>query len=79
MQKIIQNSPELTIIFEFWPYGLRSAGTDPQELMISATQLGFTLFELTKKANLVPIQNYRDLIERFPGRQYTNIVAMKRT
>ena len=33
LEETIRRSPKLQILMEFWPEGLRSAGTDPAELL----------------------------------------------
>ena len=39
--------------------------------------MDLSLFELTANAKLVPLTDKRDLIRRFHGRRYTNIVAFR--
>ncbi len=73
MRETIARSPNLTILMEFWPHGLRCAQTDPAELLSDLENMGLRILEL----NLRPVKDYRALIEKYPGRQYTNLVASK--
>ena len=60
MERTICNSPHLTILMEFWPFGLQGAGTEPDELLVWLEDLGFRLFELNEKAMLVPLSDKAD-------------------
>jgi FkbM family methyltransferase len=77
MQETIARSRNLTGLMEFWPFGLTSAGTDPEAFLTQLEQLGLRLYELTQKGRLVPLLDKKDLIHRHPGRRYTNVVFFK--
>jgi hypothetical protein len=77
MKETIARSPNLTGLMEFWPFGLRSAGTEPEEFLNELEQLDLRLYELTQKGRLRPLTDKKNLIDRHPGRQYTNVVFFK--
>jgi FkbM family methyltransferase len=77
MRQTILRSPRLTLLMEFWPFGLESAGTQPVALLEELESLDLKLFELTPKARLVPLIDKPDLTRRYHGRRYTNIVAFR--
>jgi FkbM family methyltransferase len=77
LEKTIRNSPSLTILSEFWPHGIRAAGRDPHAYLAALAGHGMRLFELRKPCRLEPLTDFDDLIRRYPGRNYTNIVAVK--
>jgi FkbM family methyltransferase len=77
MRETIARSPNLTILMEFWPHGLQCAQTDPAELLTDLQEMGLAVFELTSGGSLLPVADQKALIEKYPGRQYTNIVASK--
>lgn len=77
LEKTIHRSPGLVMMAEFWPHGLRQAGTDPKAFLENLRSLGLELFELTSKGDRVPLTNFDDLIARHPGRRYTNIIGRK--
>ena len=79
MRATLRNAPRTLLISEFWPYGLECAGTKPEAYLAELAELGMTLFELAKGGKLKPIRNYPAFIGAYPGRRYTNIVAMKGT
>ncbi|HYA18972.1 MAG TPA: FkbM family methyltransferase [Bryobacteraceae bacterium] len=77
MRDTIANSRELILLSEFWPDGLRQAGSDPSMYLSGLRELGLNLYELTSGARLIPVTDPGDLIRRFPGRRYTNVVGFK--
>ena len=77
MQRTLTKSGSLIFLTEFWPYGLTSAGSDPVAVLESIAAADLVLYELTNKARLKRIEDYNELIARFPGRRYTNIVALR--
>jgi FkbM family methyltransferase len=74
MRETIRRSPNLTAMIEFWPFGLQSAGTSPEEFLTELEQLDLRVYELTKKGTLAPVSDKQNLIHRHQGRKYTNIV-----
>jgi FkbM family methyltransferase len=77
MEKTLRQPQRLVILMEFWPFGLRSAGSSPEEVLQRLEMAGLELFELTSKGTLIPLANKHDIIARHPGRRYTNIVAYR--
>ena len=77
MHQIMLQSPRLTLLSEFWPDGLRHAGTSPESYISGLWDLGFSLFELREKGILDKVTDASALIARYTGRQYTNIVGVK--
>ena len=67
----------LIILTEFWPKGLAAANTQPHEVLGKLVLNGFRLYELTSTGKLKSFEDLQALINRYPGRQYTNIVATK--
>jgi FkbM family methyltransferase len=79
LEQTIRRSPDLTIMSEFWPYGLRSAGSDPLELLNRLEGFGLVLQELSPNGSLTAVRDKQALIDSYPGRQYTSIIAMRRS
>lgn len=78
MKGVLERSPAVTFLSEFWPEGLRNAGTDPVEFLSMLRELGFELHQLHRKARLEPIMDPMAFVQQYTGRAYTNIVARKR-
>lgn len=48
MRNTLSRNQSLKLVVEFWPYGLRTAGTQPAQFLSDLTDLGFTLYRLTE-------------------------------
>jgi FkbM family methyltransferase len=77
MRETLRRVPDLTILSEFWPWGLRQAGTDPAAFLKNLEELGFELFLLARGGRLTRIEEHSAVIQAYSGRRYTNIVAVK--
>jgi FkbM family methyltransferase len=78
MQRILSSSPRITLLMEFWPSGLKQAGSDAATLLRDLEALSFTLFELQAGGSLLPLEAHEDFIARLPGRTYTSLVGIRR-
>ena len=77
LRNTIARSPNLTLLTEFWPKGIRDAGGDPQDFLNTLRDLGLTLHELKADGELTELTDDADLIARHQGRRYTNLVGRK--
>ncbi len=78
LEQTIRRSPSLVLMTEFWPHGLRQAGTNPKAFLEELRNLGLELSELTAGGQLLPLTDFDALIARHPGRRYTNIIGRKK-
>ena len=74
-QKTLKSNPALTIVFEFWPYGLRQAGHQPIELWDLLQEAGFSIAALGHDGNLGPAPQEALRWER--KAQYCNLIARR--
>jgi len=74
-QKTLKASPAVTIVFEFWPYGLRQAGHQPNELWDLLQDAGFSIAALAHdgRSGAAPPEALR--WER--KMQYCNLIARR--
>jgi hypothetical protein len=77
MRRTLERSRKIILLSEFWPYGLLQAGDAPAEPLQLLASLGFRLFHLSRRGRLVPLPDYDLFVRSYPGREYTNIVAIK--
>ena len=77
LRDTISRSPNLTLLTEFWPKGIRDAGGDAQDFLKTLRNLGLTLHELRADGELNEHTDDADLIARHQGRRYTNLVGRK--
>jgi FkbM family methyltransferase len=76
-RETLNRSPQLKMLMEFWPSGLRMAGTDPLALLRDVEKMGLQLFELKRRGGLVAVSDKQDLVDRYSGRKYANLVAFR--
>jgi FkbM family methyltransferase len=77
MRRTLERSREIVLLSEFWPNGLLQAGDAPAEPLQLLASLGFRLFHLSRRGRLLPLPDYDLFVRSYPGREYTNIVAVK--
>jgi FkbM family methyltransferase len=77
MEETIRRSPHLVMMSEFWPEGLRRAGSNPNELLTLLEQWGLKLSELHANGETRPLLDKNAFIDRLQGRKYTNVVCRK--
>jgi FkbM family methyltransferase len=77
LEGTIRNSNPLVILSEFWPWGLREAGSDPFEILQRLQGFGLRLHELAGDGSTVPLDDHAGFIGRYTGRKYANIVATR--
>jgi FkbM family methyltransferase len=65
MQSIIAASPRLTIFTEFWPEGLRRAGSDPSEFLARLRAFDFEIFFINEYASRLEPANNEELLRRY--------------
>jgi FkbM family methyltransferase len=75
MKDTLAQSKPVTLLTEFWPDGLRRAGTEPQEFLHILEKFGLHIHELQPDSSLSPIADRDAFVARYSGRKYTNIVA----
>jgi len=80
LAKTLEQPGALTIFSEFWPWGLRQAGTDPLEFLATFRDLGFNASIIDEQKNKVtPLADITTLIRQIPStedgsRSYANLI-----
>jgi FkbM family methyltransferase len=78
MTNTLACSPNVTILMEFWPWGLTQAGSSASELLRTLEDIGFSLFELMKGGLLRPLCEHQRFIDSHSGRAQSNIVGFRK-
>jgi hypothetical protein len=76
MERLLTSSPNVRVLFEFWPSGLRASKTEPAALLQFLLDRGFNLYT-TEGAQLQPLADPRALLEKLGPRQFTNLLAAR--
>ncbi len=74
---LIERSPRLQIYFEFWPQGLRAAGTEPEELFGFLAERDFKIFHLSKEGKWEPAEASNKIPGLLGKQQFVNLRAVK--
>jgi FkbM family methyltransferase len=72
-QETLKANADLTIVFEFWPYGLRQAGHQPIELWDLLQEAGFSIAALGRNGRVGPAPQEALRWER--KTHYCNLIA----
>ena len=73
---MIENSPNLTLLIEFWPYGIENSGYSPKDLLEKLEKYGFKIFEIDDK-KIIPISKNFPLIVHYSKEDFTNLICKK--
>jgi FkbM family methyltransferase len=76
MRAQLAGSRPVRIYFEFWPAGLRAAGSDPAELLAFLRQHGFRLYR-TENHTLAPLSDDDQLEGSLKGTKWINLMAIR--
>ena len=74
-RSVLEKNQGIVVLFEFWPFGLHRAGTDPKELLSYLTELGFSIYSL-RGSRLLSLRE-RTLPDPAKEFAYCNLVALR--
>lgn len=79
MTDILKRNDELKIISEFWPIGLKRAGTTPFSFLKLLLDHGFKLNELNEKNKMIIQITRQELLEKYKVSEesYTNLLCTR--
>jgi FkbM family methyltransferase len=75
-ERLIQANADLVIFLEFWPHGLKIAGSAPEDLLDTLLKAGFSVFRYINPDKIEPFVYRADEWGR-PS-QFCNLVAARR-
>jgi FkbM family methyltransferase len=76
MEEVLRANQELEICIEFWPLGLRAAGTEPTAVLDHLYERGFRIFE-SDGNSLRLLSSASSICDRVTGSHYTNLLASR--
>lgn len=76
MLKLLQRNERVCLITEFWPDGLRRAGTEPQVMLNQLLSLGFQMYHIDDEQKLIEPITSEELLNGslFVQRRHTNLM-----
>ena len=76
MTKILKENPKITILTEFWPYGIEKSGYPPKEFFNKLENLGFEIMQI-KDEELMPINNKFKLLTEYQNADFVNLLCKR--
>jgi FkbM family methyltransferase len=76
MSGLFEASPSVSVLMEFWPKGLKQAGTHPKDLLAFFARKGFTIHRLEGKDRFCKI-NPNDEIPHSADGTYVNLLLTR--
>jgi FkbM family methyltransferase len=79
MREILARSPEVKLVCEFWPFGLRRSGSSPQRLLQLLAEHGFQLQQISAERQSVGLIEAEELLRRYPETEesFTNLFCAR--
>ncbi|MCI0329535.1 MAG: FkbM family methyltransferase [candidate division Zixibacteria bacterium] len=79
MSELLKTSKNLKILSEFWPFGLKKFGTEPQEYLRRLEDFGFKLYEVKKLEKKLEPVNIPTLLNTYTlqKQNHTNLLCRK--
>ncbi len=74
MGRLLDSSPNIKILMEYWPWGIRQMGASPDALLQTFTERGFVIQEIdADSGQLVPVPDANVLTMLQKERQHVNL------
>jgi FkbM family methyltransferase len=76
MEHTLRESPNVRILFEYWPLGLRNAGCRPTDCLNFLRAQGFSLSQLSAR-KLIPVTDFEEFTRRIGRQHCVNLFAVR--
>jgi len=78
LKNIIKKSTDtITILTEFWPYGIKLSGKEPVDLLKLFKILGLKIYDINNKNIEILDSEFDNLVNRYSNKTYTNLILQK--
>jgi|SRR3989344_2758682 len=77
MTKLLKNNPQITLITEYWPFGIRQIGLDPIKFLDELEKLGFYIYNINENKGRMESMSKWSLIESLKENKFTNLLCSK--
>ena len=73
MREVIQRTPKIKLLCEYWPWGIRATGISPESFLDELASLGFVFYTIDEtKRRLELVVNIKSLKEKSSADEYTS-------
>lgn len=80
METILRLNQRVQIFCEFWPYGLESNNTNPEDLYNFLISLGFIIYDFNNECGLKELKTFSDLAYITPeSKEFTDLICSRTT
>lgn len=76
MQQLLASSPDVRVLFEFWPAGLRAANASPELLLTFFHERGFVIYEV-ERGQARKLDMLASIVSKLGAKRYTNLLASR--
>jgi hypothetical protein len=76
MEQLLASNPNVRVLFEFWPAGLRAANASPESLFKFFHDRDFRIHEL-EGGQPRQLDTPAALVEKLGAKRYTNLLAAR--
>jgi len=79
MERLIEHSSRLSIMFEYWPQALRMAGTRPEKLLEYLRDFDFQIYQLNREHKLSEVDDASSIqgTKSLIGKYFLSLVAIR--
>jgi len=79
MSALLKKNKNIKLLTEFWPHGLKKAGTEPEGYLRLLIERDFKLFEVSEQEGKIKSVTPYDLIDAYPPetKDYTSIFCIR--
>ncbi len=78
MMRTLRSTPHVQILTEFFPQGMRHAGSNPEEFLSILSELGFKMWNINKRTgNLERVAELAEFAKSLVGREFANLYCDK--
>ncbi len=75
--KTLAHNQDVKIITEFWPHGIRGAGSDPEALLKQLSELGFKFWAVVPNSEKIERASIASIMEMCPGEVHTDLILSR--
>ncbi len=77
MEKTLNSNPDLKIVTEFWPTGIRGAGSEPTALLNDLQKMGFKMYAVTANSEELKLVDTDGAMALCPAEVHIDLVLSK--
>ena len=77
MKEVLNKNKDISILTEFWPYGIRRAGDNPEEYINMMYELGFKSYLISEINKEFSEVNIKEIMNKAQGEKHVDLIFTK--